>query len=157
MRYGALGALLSLALGVGATGYLMDNYRTPAQPTQYVTTVGDEATTESPTPTPTPTESVSPTSSPGVEGDDGSLGGPVFDESHQATPTYVINTPEETPVVTPTPDPTTPEPTPTQEWPSDDPGNGNWERSKDPGSGLEVVKPAPRPTMEVPSDEPTAG
>lgn len=149
MRYGALGALLSLALGVGATGYLMDNYRTPAQPTQYVTTVGDEATTESPTPTPTPTESVSPTSSPGVEGDDGSLGGPVLDESHQATPTYVINTPEETPVVTST---TTPEPTPTQEWPSDDPGNGNWERSKDPSSGLEIVKPAPASPREVPSD-----
>jgi hypothetical protein len=41
------------------------------------------------TPSLTPTYEMTP---PDVEGDDGSLGGPVYDQNHQQTPTYIYKT-----------------------------------------------------------------
>jgi hypothetical protein len=96
---GGLGILLSFAVGAGISGGVL-NYETKnsAPETQNVRTVSD---TETPTATPTPTydmtpPGVEPTSTPSqtvAEGDDGSLGGPVYNETHQAEPTYIINTP----------------------------------------------------------------
>lgn len=92
--YGGLGILLSFTIGAGITSYGMANYDTPAPTTQHVRTVGEDITES---PTPTPSEMITPpgvevTPSPTVEGDDGSMGGPVLDETHQAEPTYIINT-----------------------------------------------------------------
>jgi hypothetical protein len=97
---GGLGVLLSFAIGAGVSGGVL-NYetKTSAPETQNVRTVSD---TETPTATPTPTYDMTPpgveaTSTPTVEGDDGSLGGPVLNEANQAEPTYVVNTPEAAP------------------------------------------------------------
>lgn len=158
---GGLGILLSFAAGAVAVGGVM-NYDTksPAPATQTVRTVGDEST---PSPTPTPTYDMTPpgveaTSTPTVEGDDGSLGGPVYDGAHQdtASPNYVYSTPTAAPTsesadddtaapVDPTPDKTV-------------------APSPQGGEAKPVETPAPSPTPSdddhatgAPSDNPTAG
>lgn len=150
----ALSMLLSAALGIGATGYLMTNYQTPA-PTQYVTTVANETDSASPTPTEAVTPTPGPsTSSPGVEGDDGSLGGPVYDESHQATPTYVYTTPSEEPMADTTPpmteEPTTPTPTPTDDGVATP---ASREKAED---GRDIVRPVESPRPSTPTETPSA-
>lgn len=91
---GGLGTLVSFAVGAAiAGGVLHYEYQSPAPATTTVNTVGD-------TSTPTPTYDMTPPGvevTPTVEGDDGSLGGPVYDQNHQnvAKPNYV--TPEDGP------------------------------------------------------------
>lgn len=102
---GGLGILLSFAVGAGVTGGVLNyEFRSSAPETQYVRTVSDTETV-SPTPTATDTATYDMTP-PGVEstpsqtvaeGDDGSLGGPVLNETNQAEPTYIVNTPTEAP------------------------------------------------------------
>lgn len=92
-----LGLIGSFAIGAMVTLGVMDNYQAPHEPASTtVNTVGDESST---TPTPTPTESMSPgdsiTDTPTViEGDDGSLGGPVYTAPEQTAPVYVYPTSE---------------------------------------------------------------
>jgi hypothetical protein len=96
IRGSALGALVSFAIGAGVSGYMVTNYEMKTEnPTTTVRTVSDTGT---PTATPTPTYDMTPpgveaTSTPSVEGDDGSLGGPVYNQANQTEPTYVFNTP----------------------------------------------------------------
>lgn len=82
---GGLGMLVSFAVGAMAMGGVM-NYetKTSAPETPVVSNV------DSVTPSLTPTYEMTP---PGVEGDDGSLGGPVYDKAHQTEPTYIYNLP----------------------------------------------------------------
>lgn len=157
-----LSLLLSATIGAGAAGYLMHNYETaPTKPaTQYVRTVGDQTT---PSPTPTPTYDMTPpgveaTPTPTVEGDDGSLGGPVMDQNHQdpAKPNYVLNTPAAEPTsesaddmdtapADPTPDKTV----------APSPQGGE-------AKPIDTPPPSPTPSQDdhttgAPSDNPTAG
>lgn len=67
----ALGVLMSIAVGVTAVASMKPTY----------------AMDPSPRTTPTPTYEMTP---PGVEGDDGSLGGPVYDQNHQEKPLWVL-------------------------------------------------------------------
>jgi hypothetical protein len=94
-----LGLMGSFAIGAMVTLGVMNNYQTPHEPASTtVNTVGDESSASA-TPTPTPTESMSPgdsiTDTPtAVEGDDGSLGGPVYTAPGQTEPVYVFPTAE---------------------------------------------------------------
>lgn len=86
-----LSLLLSAAIGAGITSHLMTSYVVqPTAPTQNVRIIGD---TSSPTASPADTVKPSEVAEQRVEGDDGSLGGPVYDENHQTEPTYMYSTP----------------------------------------------------------------
>lgn len=78
-----ISTMLSFLLGAGLAGYVMSNYELGTPPR--VNTVDS-----TPSPSLTPTYEMTP---PGVatsaEGDDGSLGGPIYDETHQKMPLYV--------------------------------------------------------------------
>lgn len=85
-----LGLLASATVGAVAMLGVMNNYTTPSEPpTTQVNVVSD-----SESPVPSPSESVTPT--PTVEGDDGSLGGPVLNSANQETPTYIYKSPAPT-------------------------------------------------------------
>jgi len=92
-----LGLIGSFAIGAMVTLGVMNNYQAPHEPASTtVNTVGDDSSASA-TPTPTPTESMSPgdsiTDTPtAVEGDDGSLGGPVYTAPSQTEPVYVFPT-----------------------------------------------------------------
>lgn len=102
-----LGLIGSFAIGAMVALGVMNNYSIPHEPASTtVNTVGDESSASA-TPTPTPTESMSPgnLSTPSaVEGDDGSLGGPVYTAPSQTTPEYVYPTSENANDDTATPD-----------------------------------------------------
>lgn len=155
------GTLVSFAMGAVLVGGVM-NYemKSSAPETQTVTTVGDTST---PSPTPTPTYDMTPpgvevTPTPTVEGDDGSLGGPVLDEAHQdpAKPNYVVNTPTAEPTSENANDDDTAPPDPTPDKTVAPAPQG--------GEAKPVDTPSPAPTpsyddhqTEEPSDNPTAG
>lgn len=82
---GGLGTLASFAIGAAVAGGLMVNYATPSQKPTTVHNVVDSTPTADLT---SPGVEVTPT----TEGDDGSLGGPVYDQNHQDTakPNYVM-------------------------------------------------------------------
>lgn len=89
-----LGLLGSFAIGAGVTLGMMNNYTTQSPtPSTSVNMVGDQST-DLDSPLPTPTESISAPAT--AEGDDGSLGGPVFNSENQTTPTYVYISPSPT-------------------------------------------------------------
>lgn len=113
LKASTLSLTASFIVGAGLTLGIMNNYSTPHQPpaSTTVNTVGDESSASA-TPTPTPTESMSPGNlgtPTAVEGDDGSLGGPVYTAPSQTTPEYVYPTSENANDDTATPDePTAP-------------------------------------------------
>lgn len=154
MRKSTLSLLLSFAIGAGGAAYVLPNYTmdSPKPATQYVQTVGDEASVS---PTPPETPPVKPTV---TEGDDGSLGGPVYNDTHRETPMYIYNSPPS--------EYNTPEPT--AETPSDEPiadqpvathtATGEPEVEADPVPTLPEVSMPPSPDEHTgePS-EPAAG
>lgn len=90
-----LGLLASFTIGAGVTLGMMNNYTPSDAPASTQVNV----VSETDSPTPSPTESVTPTptaTSTAVEGDDGSLGGPVLNSANQATPTYIYKSPAPT-------------------------------------------------------------
>jgi len=74
-----LGPLMSLGVGVLAGLFFTSNVNYGEEP--------QSVTINEPRPTLTPDQLI-PSVSPTPEGDDGSLGGPVYDENHQNIPIY---------------------------------------------------------------------
>lgn len=154
-----ISALLSFAAGAALAGWGVVNYemKSEGSATQTVRTVSDTGT---PSPTPTPTYDMTPqgvgaTPTPTVEGDDGSLGGPVYNEANQATPTYIVNTPTAEPTSENANDDDTASPTPTESKTSE---------AQAPVHEAPAETPTASPTPShddhqtgVPSDDPTAG
>jgi hypothetical protein len=148
-----ISVLLSFAAGASLVGFGMMNYesKTEKPTTHTVRTVSDTATS-TPTPMLTPTYDITPPgveakSTPKVEGDDGSLGGPVLNEANQVEPTHIIRSPEKTVRVQdePTSEATTPTASATPSDTSDSDGNGNAtpaSRIKGP-DGRDIVEPTP--------------
>jgi hypothetical protein len=154
----AMAAIAGGTAGIIGGLQIVENLPDHQPVTQNVRTVGDVSTaSETPTEsaTPTPTESVS--ASP--EGDDGSLGGPVYNPSHTETPTYIIRAPQKAAVVqeTPTDAATTDSPSASDNWDPD--GNGNatpGSRTKGP-DGRDIVEPAPASSVPVAPSTSTEG
>lgn len=140
---GLAGATAGVALGI----HLVE--AVPAKPVT-VRTVSDTASaTPSASDTPTPTVSSTP------EGDDGSLGGPVYNSSNTATPTYIIRAPQaaviqDTPTDTATTTTDTPTASDSSSWNPDGDGNATpASRVKGP-DGRDSVEPATAtPTEEI--------
>lgn len=155
-----ISVLISFAVGAVAVGGVM-NYETKTE-RPATTTVRTVSDTSTPSPTPTPTYDMTPpgvgaTSTPTVEGDDGSLGGPVYDENHQstATPNYVFNTP--------TAEPTSENADDMDTAPADPTPDKTVAPSPQGGEAKPVDTPPPSPTpsedehtTEAPSGDPTA-